>query len=460
MKRASAYMFDSVSHRGGFVQKYTEDLSERWGEVPAREAMVWVQSPGTVSVGQAQLEAYRATGDKTFLDYAKRTADGLVAGQKPAGGWHYFIDFEPEKTENWYQTVGSKCWGWEEFYHFYDNATFDDNTTIGAATFLLDLYTTSKDEAYKAPLMKAIQFVLDAQYPVGGWPQRYPLQTDYHPEPITDYSSYLTYNDNVTVGCIDFLIKAHGVFDEPAYLAAARRGMYFVILSQYGAPQAGWAQQYSLDLEPGAARNYEPASLSPSTTIGNVQHLLRFYKMTGDTRFLRGIPDALTWLKYATLPDGHSEDGHTHAMFVEVGTGKPLYAHREGTDVDHGRYWVDYEPRDFPGHYGMQFRFDVSTLRAQVDGVTMLSPTEARAAYAVEQAAQPAKPTPSADAVQAVLDGLNPKGAWIEEVSVKDYSDWKFKPGRTFPGISTRTFTNNLLTLAHYVRSLQQAEAQ
>ena len=63
MKKASDFMMETVSNRGGFVSLYTEDLSERWGEVPARDSMIWVQDPGTVGVGRTLLEAYRTTGD-------------------------------------------------------------------------------------------------------------------------------------------------------------------------------------------------------------------------------------------------------------------------------------------------------------------------------------------------------------------------------------------------------------
>ncbi len=38
MKKASAYMVDEVSCNGGYLWYYNEDLSQRFGEVPARKS--------------------------------------------------------------------------------------------------------------------------------------------------------------------------------------------------------------------------------------------------------------------------------------------------------------------------------------------------------------------------------------------------------------------------------------
>jgi PelA/Pel-15E family pectate lyase len=448
MKQATRYMMDTVSYRGGFVGKYTEDLSGQWGEVPARRSMVWVQDPGTVDVGRTMLACYRATGDPLFLEAAKKCASALLWGQLPCGGWNYFIDFEPERTAAWYESVGSRAWGWEEFYHFHGNATFDDNTTTFAADFLLDLYLETDDPAYRAPVMRAVHGILESQYPVGGWPQRFPVLHQPDGAGHTDYTAYHTFNDNVIVGNIRFMRKCYRALGIKACEESALRGMYFVMTAQWGAPQAGWAQQYDMNLEPGGARSYEPKSLSPSTTADCIHDLLRFYKVTGDRRFLRGIPDALDWLDRARLPEGHSSSGHTHAQFVELGTNRPLYAHREGTSRATGRYWVDYEPGNFPGHYGMQVHLDVPALQQEYQRVYALDPEAALA----EGAWHETKPeVPAATVVQSLLDAQNSNGMWIEDLVAVDHTDWKYKPRKEFRGISTRTFCNNMKALARYV---------
>ena len=54
----------------------------------------------------------------------------MLQGEKPKGGWHYFIDFAgPEATARWYATIGKNAWRMEEFQHDWGNATFDDLLT-------------------------------------------------------------------------------------------------------------------------------------------------------------------------------------------------------------------------------------------------------------------------------------------------------------------------------------------
>ena len=83
--------------------------------MPARPTQVWIQG-GTPEVGHCYLDAYEATRDPLFLDAARRAADALVYGQRPEGGWHYFIDFDPKGTEEWYRLEASRFkWGYEEY---------------------------------------------------------------------------------------------------------------------------------------------------------------------------------------------------------------------------------------------------------------------------------------------------------------------------------------------------------
>ena len=42
MKRATQFMVDKVSYRGGYLWNYLPDMSRRWGEMEARETMIWL----------------------------------------------------------------------------------------------------------------------------------------------------------------------------------------------------------------------------------------------------------------------------------------------------------------------------------------------------------------------------------------------------------------------------------
>ena len=73
--------------------------------------------------------------------------------------------------------------------------------------------------------------------------------------------------------------------------------MNVYLVTQQGPPQAGWGQQYTLDLKPTGARTYEPTALLPGYTAAHIQLLQRFYRLTGERKFLDGIPAALDWLE-------------------------------------------------------------------------------------------------------------------------------------------------------------------
>lgn len=373
MKRASVFMVEKVSTQGGYVWSYLPDFSRRWGELEARESMIWVQPPGTASMGHLFLDAYHATHDEYYYQSAKRAADALIKGQHPSGGWNYLIDFAGEEsTRDWYDTIGQNGWRLEEFHHYYGNATFDDGGTAEAAEFLLRLYLEKRDKRYKAALEKAIDFVLSAQYPNGGWPQRYPAAGEFPLHGNPDYTLFITFNDDVAAKNIDFLMLCYQSLNEKRLLTPIIRAMNSFILTQMPQPQPGWALQYSVDLKPAAARSYEPAALSPSSSADNILKLLEFYRFTGDRKFIRRIPEALAWLEDVKLPEDRIVNGRTHPTFVEPGTNKPLYLHRKGSNVSNGKYYVDYNPENTIVHYRSTRGVDVDGVRKQYESITAL----------------------------------------------------------------------------------------
>ena len=66
MRRATSFMVDRVAVRGGYVWSYLPDMSRRWGEIEARPQMIWVQPPGTATMGHLFLDAFHATGDPYY----------------------------------------------------------------------------------------------------------------------------------------------------------------------------------------------------------------------------------------------------------------------------------------------------------------------------------------------------------------------------------------------------------
>ena len=66
------------------VYYYSPDLQQRWGEGKANADQIWVQPPGTPTVGLALLKAYAATADQLYLDAAVRAKPKRLAGLWPA----------------------------------------------------------------------------------------------------------------------------------------------------------------------------------------------------------------------------------------------------------------------------------------------------------------------------------------------------------------------------------------
>lgn len=484
MKRATTFMTEKIAYRGGYVWAYLPDKSRRWGELEARDTMIWVQPPGTASMGHLFLDAYHVTGDELYYRAAARAAEALTEGQHPSGGWNYLVDFAGEESlREWYDTVGRNAWRLEEFQHDHGNATFDDAGTAESAKLLLRLYAGKKDPKLKTALDRAIGFVLNSQQPSGAWPQRYPHGKAVSLHGLPDYTGYPTFNDDVAAENIDFLIQCYQVLDNPACLEAARRGMKAFLVTQQPSPQAGWALQYTPDLKPAGARTYEPKALTTHTTARSVELLMHFYRLTGDRAFLARIPEALAWLESVQLPPGVAPPGRTHPTFVGLGTNKPLYVHRRGSNVVNGQYYVDDNPRGTIAHYSSFRAVDVAALRRQYQEVSALPPAEATKGSPLAPGAEK-RPLPRLVAVTpggkgspaTVIAALTADGAWIaplgtnshpyrtpssktlpagdfSQTHVGDESDTSPFPDATVQGISTTTYIQNMSVL---IRALDE----
>lgn len=443
MKKASLFMMDTVSTRGGFVWNYSADLTERWGEIPARPTQIWVQG-ATNGVGDMFLDAFLATGDSLYLAYAKRIADAIVRGQHPAGGWHYLIDFDMPGIRKWYDEVASKCWGWEEYYHYYGNCTFDDDATTSSVEYLLRYYDLTQDPAYLPPLLKGLAFVLEAQYPNGGWPQRYPLSHEFPHDGVPDYTSYYTFNDSVIPNCIFLLVEAWEKLGDERYREAACRGMDFYLLSQGPEEQAGWSSQYDMNLQPAQARSYEPASWSTAGTIARIEELQRFYAITGDRRYLRPIPAAIAWLERSVINTDPSKP-YTHGRFLEPVTNRALVAHRKGTTQENGHYYVDYNLENPITHMGMLVRIDIPAIKRAYDRVRALTPEQAHAEYEASKKSRPA--ADDVEAAKTLIASLDARGAWMTDIRIPNYTDPITGERRQIKGISTAVFVANMRKL-------------
>lgn len=455
MKKATTFMAGTVAHRGGYVWAVSEDLSTRWGEVPARPSQIWVQG-GTPLVGDALLDAWEATGDADYLDAARRAVDALVFGQTPEGGWHYFVDFDPKGLSRWYETRASRfLFGYEEYRHYYGNATYDDGVTPDAARFLLRFYAATLETAYRAPLLRALDFVLASQYPNGAWPQRFPLRYEFAHDGLPDYTSFYTLNDGAMFGAIELLVEAFHTLGDSRYFDAARRGADFLIAVQGPEGQAAWAEQYGPDMRPIAARTHEPAGYVVRESRDAIRVLEMFYVLTGDRRYLRPIPAALEW--FARVNREARELGRPPARYYEPDTNHPIYV--VGTDARTPEgYGVQQWQKTPPSGREVGEVVDLAPIRRQYDEVAALATGEARAAYFARHFGRRAVLTaPAPEDVRRVVSALDGRGAWVtDDVMVHEVvDDDRMRPGSQVPirGISTAVFVRNLRLLTAYVRA-------
>jgi len=141
-----------------------------------------------------------------------------------------------------------------------------------------------------------------------------------------------------------YLVLGQERFLEPIY-----KGMEFYRISQDSC--GAWGQQINMQMKAASARTYEPAAFLPGTTCENAMLLIRFYKLTGDKKFLEGIPKAIKWLEASKLPKEKQEGHRTHPTFVDAITHKPIYVHRKGSNVKFGRYYVDEDDKNLLSHY-------------------------------------------------------------------------------------------------------------
>lgn len=461
MKKAAAFMVEKASYRGGYVWTLSEDLTKRWGEIPARPSQIWVQG-GTPMVGMAFLDAYEATGDRDFLEAARKAADALIFGQHPLGGWHYFVDFDPAGLPEWYETRASKfTYGYEEYRHYYGNATNDDQVTTGAGEFLLRYYALTLDPAYRGPVLKALDFALLAQYPNGGWPQRFPLRHEFVHDGLPDYTSYYTLNDGAMQGYIELLVRAYQTLGDGRYLDAARRGADFLIAVQGPDGQAAWAEQYGLDMRASPARTHEPAGYVIRESIDTIGVLELFYALTGDPRYLKPIPGCLAW--FDRVNREIAEHKRPPARYWEPGTNLPVYNIRTGAFNAEGYGLYKWTSVPEPG---MEVRpaLDVTPIRREYERVAAFRTADERAAFVREYFARGGRrPAAAAADVDAIIKGLDARGAWVTDgIRVHRLIESGMNTDQQVPvrGISSFVFARNLGILATYARSLNEASTK
>ncbi|MCL2028018.1 MAG: pectate lyase [Bacteroidales bacterium] len=377
IKKSTQFMMDEVGYKGAFVWSYLPDLSRQWGEMEAFRTMGWTQWEGSPEVGDFLLDLYKATGDEYYYDAAEIVASALIWGQHPSGGWNYHFDLAGEASvRHWYNTIGKNGRRLEEFRHYRADCTFDDDATASPARFILRLYRTKNDPKYIPSIEKTVQFLLESQYPIGGWPQRYPNTGSWSVGGMQDYSHYITFNDGVMENNTELLLMYYRALGDKSLLEPIRRAMNCLLLLQQGQPNPGWGDQFDLELKPTHARGFEPPHINSRMTYDMLEVMMTWYKHTGETKFLARIPEAIAWLESILVPDSVAAASRNRRyqpgldaapMFLEPETNRPI-----SSRVENGRYIINYD------NYGLAI-FDMAALKTLYQETIKITPDEARA---------------------------------------------------------------------------------
>lgn len=435
---AARYFTSDVALQGGYVYYYSPDLKKRLGEGVATSTQIWVQPPGTPTVGLALLEAYQATGEPFLLNAATAAAEALIYGQLKSGAWTNSIDFNPRGQTAEYRN------GKGQGRNF---STLDDGISQAAMQLLMQVDQAHEfnDSRIHEAAQTALNAFLAAQYSNGAFPQGWDEQPMAAEQPVQrgafpgydwrtegrvkEYWDMYTLNDGAAGTTAATLIMAHEIYGTDRYRESLLKLGEFLILAQMPQPQPAWAQQYSYQMHPIWARRFEPPAIAGRESQDVIRTLIRISAYTGDKRFLAPIPAALDYLQASVLPDGRI------CRYYELQTNRPLYMQRTGRE-----YALTYDDSRLPSHYGWKVENQLAELQQQYERLS--SDHSLTAAEAV----------PTATKVRELVAALDGQSRWISRFAGEALSGQpKFRPGEDY--LSSEIFSRNIQTLSVWIRN-------
>jgi PelA/Pel-15E family pectate lyase len=435
LKRAARFYRENAARHGGYVYYYSLDRQQRWGEGAASADTIFVQPPGTPTVGMAYLAAWAATKDPFYRDAARETAAALVYGQLESGGWTQTIHFAPHRRAGKYRNGKGGNW---------NASSLDDGQTQAALMMLIrtDQALEFKDAAISNAARYGLDALLKAQFPNGAFPQVWtgpvapqPVVPAQFPDydwktegRVKNYWDFYTLNDNLAGTVAATLITAHEVYRDARYRAALEKLGSFLKLAQMPEPQPGWCQQYNYAMVPIWARKFEPPAVTGSESQDALETLIRIAQYTGQREFLEPVPRGLAWLKRSRLADG------SMARFYELQTNRPLYMDE--------RYRLTYDGAAAPSHYGWKQPARLAEIeRSYQDALAARMPDGPAAVTAAD--------------VRNILRDLDPQGRWVSTYAGERLvGQPKFSPG--FRYLSSALFSRNVETLSRFIASRGQ----
>jgi PelA/Pel-15E family pectate lyase len=222
-------------------------------------------------------------------------ADNILLFQKTNGGWPKNYDVFAILTDAQKDSVKGSAGA--------VNTTFDNGSTYNQIEVLSNVYSVTKLDKYKLGAVRGLNFVLRSQYKNGGWPQYFPLESN--------YSRRITFNDGAMKGIMELLKGIHDGNPEYSFIEDVLRkklenaylmGLDCILKTQIndaGKPTA-WCQQYDeVSLKPAWARKFEPASICNKESADLVLFLMSIDHPTNN--IIDAIQNAVRWFKESTI---------------------------------------------------------------------------------------------------------------------------------------------------------------
>jgi len=278
-------------------------------------------------------------------DEAKNIAENVLLYQRDIGGWPKNIQMQNELTPVQKKDL-------LEIKKTTKETTTDNGATTQEMLFMSKMYAQVKDERYKESFLKGLNYLLEAQYANGGWPQFYPLKKGYY--------THITYNDDSMINIMN-VIKA--VADETDYYSikpskdivekskkAFDKGIDCILKTQYkqnGVLTAWCAQHDEFTFAPANARAFELASLSGYESTKIVLLLMAVEKPSRE--IVIAVKSAVEWFEKTKITNleekrvlndaGKVVDkkmipavnaGPIWARFMDLETNEPFFCDRDG----------------------------------------------------------------------------------------------------------------------------------
>jgi len=275
---------------------------------------------------------------------ALRIGENVLSYQRKSGGWPKNIDMAVPLSESGRARVeGEKG---------LNDSTIDNDSTTTQIRFLARVYESTGRQSLAAGISTGIRFLLAAQYPNGGWPQYFPLRSD--------YSRQITYNDDAMVHVMELLrdiaaVKAPFAFVDRATREQATKavdmGIQVTLAAQVkvsGKLTSWCAQHDARTLEPCRARTYELPSLSGRESVGIIRFLMSIDQPSAGV--VRAIEAGVEWVRSSairgwrvdrkadlSLPRGFDyvlvadpSAPPIWARFYDIATNRPMFVGRDG----------------------------------------------------------------------------------------------------------------------------------